>query len=149
MSTFRIPNPAQCPEVLQTVGGGHAKNNSLGLWGTAGREVTDFACTRSEANNRYEAELAAMEADYTRHHFQDGTRARTISRRSSSTPRELDAKVTAVESPAVYRWWTKCVSLGQILSGWRDLNSRPLDPQMRPLRVSSANHSSLVTMVNR
>jgi hypothetical protein len=41
------------------------------------------------------------------------------------------------------------MSLGEILSGWRDLNSRPLDPQIGPLRMSSVNHCSLMTMVDR
>ena len=34
-------------------------------------------------------------------------------------------------------------------SGWRDLNSRPLDPQIGPIRLSSVNNCSLVTMVDR
>ena len=34
-------------------------------------------------------------------------------------------------------------------SGWRDLNSRPLDPQIGPLWVSSVNHLSLVSIVDR
>ena len=34
-------------------------------------------------------------------------------------------------------------------SGWQDLNSRPFDPQIGPLRVSSVNHYSLVSMVDR
>jgi hypothetical protein len=36
--------------------------------------------------------------------------------------------------------------LGVSLSGWRDLNSRPLDPQIGPPRLSSVNHISLVSM---
>jgi hypothetical protein len=40
-------------------------------------------------------------------------------------------------------------SLGTSRSGWRDLNSRPLDPQIGPLRLSSVNHLSLVSMVDR
>ena len=39
-------------------------------------------------------------------------------------------------------------SLGTSRSGWRDLNSRPLDPQIGPLRLSSVNHLSLVSMVD-
>jgi hypothetical protein len=35
------------------------------------------------------------------------------------------------------------------LSGWRDLNSRPLDPQIGPPRLSSVNHLSLVSMIDR
>jgi hypothetical protein len=35
------------------------------------------------------------------------------------------------------------------LSGWRDLNSRPLDPQIGPPRLSSPNYLSLVSMVDR
>jgi hypothetical protein len=35
------------------------------------------------------------------------------------------------------------------LSGWPDLNRRPLDPQIGPLRVSSVNHLSLVSMADR
>ena len=35
------------------------------------------------------------------------------------------------------------------LSGWRDLNSRPLDPQIGPPWLSSVNHLSLVSMVDR
>jgi hypothetical protein len=31
------------------------------------------------------------------------------------------------------------MSLGEILAGWRDLNSRPLDPQIGPPRLSSVN----------
>jgi hypothetical protein len=34
-------------------------------------------------------------------------------------------------------------------SGWRDLNSRPLDPQIGPPRLSSVNHLSLVSKVDR
>ena len=34
-------------------------------------------------------------------------------------------------------------------SGWRDLNSRPLDPQIGPPRLSSVNHCLLVSMVDR
>jgi len=34
-------------------------------------------------------------------------------------------------------------------SGWRDLNSRPLDPQIGPMRLSSVNHLSLVSMFDR
>jgi hypothetical protein len=41
------------------------------------------------------------------------------------------------------------LSLGRLLSGWRDLNSRPLDPQIGPPRLSSVNHLSLVSMVDR
>ena len=36
-----------------------------------------------------------------------------------------------------------------LLSGWRDLNSRPLDPQIGPPRLSSVNHCSLVSIVDR
>jgi hypothetical protein len=36
-----------------------------------------------------------------------------------------------------------------VWSGWRDLNSRPLDPQIGPPRLSSANDLSLVSMVDR
>jgi hypothetical protein len=43
----------------------------------------------------------------------------------------------------------KLPSLGQTVSGWRDLNSRPLDPQIGPPRLSSVNHLSLVSMVDR
>jgi hypothetical protein len=39
--------------------------------------------------------------------------------------------------------------LGQTLSGWRDLNSRPLDPQIGPPRLSSVNELSLVSMLDR
>ena len=39
--------------------------------------------------------------------------------------------------------------LGQIWSGWRDLNSRPLDPQIGLSRLSSVTHLSLVSMVDR
>ena len=35
------------------------------------------------------------------------------------------------------------------LSGWRDLNSRPRDPQIGPPRLSSVNELSLVSMVDR
>ena len=34
-------------------------------------------------------------------------------------------------------------------SGWRDLNTRPLDPQIGLSRLSRVNHLSLVSMVNR
>jgi hypothetical protein len=40
-------------------------------------------------------------------------------------------------------------SLGQTRSGWRDLNSRPLDPQIGPGLLSSVNHCSLASMVDR
>jgi hypothetical protein len=36
-----------------------------------------------------------------------------------------------------------------VLSGWRDLNLRPLDLQIGPPRLSSVNHLSLVSMVDR
>jgi hypothetical protein len=39
--------------------------------------------------------------------------------------------------------------LGQIWSGWRDLNSRPLDPRIGRLCSSSLNHFSLVSVVDR
>ena len=39
--------------------------------------------------------------------------------------------------------------LGQTLSGWRDLNSRPLDPQIGCPWLSSLNHLSLVSVVDR
>jgi hypothetical protein len=39
--------------------------------------------------------------------------------------------------------------LGQTLSGWRDLNSRPLDPQIGTPRLSSVNDLSLVSVVDR
>ena len=35
------------------------------------------------------------------------------------------------------------------LSGWRDLNSQPLDPQIGPPRLSNVNPLSLVSMVDR
>jgi hypothetical protein len=35
------------------------------------------------------------------------------------------------------------------LSGWRDLNSRPLDPQIGLQRLSSVNHCSLASTVDR
>jgi hypothetical protein len=35
------------------------------------------------------------------------------------------------------------------LSGWRDLNSRPLDPQIGQQRSLSVNDISLVSMVER
>jgi hypothetical protein len=38
---------------------------------------------------------------------------------------------------------------GSVWSGWRDLNSRPLDPQIGPLRLSSVNHLSLVSKIDR
>jgi hypothetical protein len=41
------------------------------------------------------------------------------------------------------------MSLGPSLSGWRDLNSRPLDPQIGPPQLSSVNHLSLVSIVDR
>jgi hypothetical protein len=34
-------------------------------------------------------------------------------------------------------------------SGWRDLNSRPLDPQIGPPPLTSVNHLSQVSMVDR
>jgi hypothetical protein len=34
-------------------------------------------------------------------------------------------------------------------SGWRDLNSRPLDPQIGPPQISGVNYLSLVSMVDR
>jgi hypothetical protein len=37
---------------------------------------------------------------------------------------------------------------GERWSGWRDLNSRPLDPQIGPPRLSSLNHLSLVSIVD-
>jgi hypothetical protein len=37
----------------------------------------------------------------------------------------------------------------EYLLGWRDLNSRPLDPQIGRPRLSRLNHSSLVSMVDR
>jgi hypothetical protein len=38
--------------------------------------------------------------------------------------------------------------LGVLLSGWRDLNSRPLDPQIGPCRSLSANDLSLGSIVD-
>jgi hypothetical protein len=38
---------------------------------------------------------------------------------------------------------------GKPWSGWRDLNSRPFDPQIGPRRLSSVNHLSLVSIVDR
>ena len=35
------------------------------------------------------------------------------------------------------------------LSGWRDLNSRPLDPQIGCSWLSRADHLSLVSIVDR
>jgi hypothetical protein len=35
------------------------------------------------------------------------------------------------------------------LSGWPDLNRRPLDPQIGPPQLSSVNHISLVSIVDR
>jgi hypothetical protein len=40
-------------------------------------------------------------------------------------------------------------STGVLLSGWRDLNSRPLDPQIGSPRLSSVNHCSLASTVDR
>ena len=37
----------------------------------------------------------------------------------------------------------------EYLSGWRDLNSRPLDPHIGLPRVSSVNYFSLASMVDR
>jgi hypothetical protein len=37
----------------------------------------------------------------------------------------------------------------EYLSGWRDLNSRPLDPQIGPPRLSSVNYCSLASVVDR
>jgi hypothetical protein len=34
-------------------------------------------------------------------------------------------------------------------SGWRDLNSRPLDPQIGPLRSLSVNDLSVISVVER
>jgi hypothetical protein len=34
------------------------------------------------------------------------------------------------------------------LSGWGDLNSRPLDPKIGPPQLSSVNHLSLVSMLD-
>jgi hypothetical protein len=41
------------------------------------------------------------------------------------------------------------LSLGALLSGWRDLNSRPLDPQIGPRLLSCVNHISPVSIVDR
>ena len=41
------------------------------------------------------------------------------------------------------------VNKGYLSSGWRDLNSRPLDPQIGRPWLSSLNHLSLVSMVDR
>jgi hypothetical protein len=35
------------------------------------------------------------------------------------------------------------------LSGWSDLNRRPLDPQIGPPRFSSVNHCSLASTIDR
>ncbi len=42
----------------------------------------------------------------------------------------VTAVVTAVEPAGPDTDHAKCSPLGEILSGWRDLNSRPLDPQI-------------------
>jgi hypothetical protein len=61
----------------------------------------------------------------------------------------VTAVVTAAASAGPDTDHAKRPSLGQILSGWRDLNSRPLDPQIGRPRLSSLNHLSLVSMVDR
>jgi hypothetical protein len=43
----------------------------------------------------------------------------------------------------------KLLPLGALLSGWRDLNSRPLDPQIGCRWLSRLNHLSLVSIVDR
>jgi hypothetical protein len=55
---------------------------------------------------------------------------------------------TAPEISNAAQMWN-LPSLGEIWSGWRDLNSRPLDPQIGPPQLSSVNHLSLVSMVDR
>jgi hypothetical protein len=49
----------------------------------------------------------------------------------------VTAVVTAAASAGPDTDHTKGLPLGEILSGWRDLNSRPLDPQIGgPLQLS-------------
>jgi hypothetical protein len=51
--------------------------------------------------------------------------------------RRVTAVVTAVDQPVNVMLIPKWLSLGQIPSGWRDLNSRPLDPQIGGLMSST------------
>jgi uncharacterized protein (DUF2147 family) len=45
-------HPVQFRESCRAIGGGNAKDDSFGLWGTAGGGVADFACTCGEAGDR-------------------------------------------------------------------------------------------------
>ena len=63
--------------------------------------------------------------------------------------RGVTAVVTAVEPLRIAAVGRKRLSLGLSWSGWRDLNPRPLDPQIGPPRLSSVNELSLVSMVDR
>ena len=51
------------------------------------------------------------------------------------------AAVTAVESAGPDTDHAKRPSLGEIVSGWRDLNSRPLDPQIGGLPSGASSRA--------
>jgi hypothetical protein len=57
--------------------------------------------------------------------------------------------VATFRPPGQVGWERNMLSLAALRSGWRDLNSRPLDPQIGPRRLSSVNHLSLVSIVDR
>jgi hypothetical protein len=61
----------------------------------------------------------------------------------------VTAVVTAVQRLRNFPQSENLPSLGALLAGWRDLNSRPLDPQIGPPQISGVNYLSLVSMVDR